>query len=121
MDIVKQLNRDVTFSRSGIIIQTLKEDCTAVLNSKRNGLVITDIDGKSIEVFTRQIENTQLLPAAQIKFQPGTTVGLWNLLFDPQSTFFFNELHMLPASGSGGVVESNWTVINVGTYTSTLA
>ena len=117
MDIVKQLNRNVTFSRSGIIIQTLKEDCTAVLNGKRNGIIITDLEGKKVEIFTRQIENTQFLPAASVKFQPGNTVDLWNLLFDPNASPFFNELHMLPSRDSGGVIQSNWTTVNVGTYT----
>jgi hypothetical protein len=116
MDIVKQLNGNVTFSRSGIIVQTLKEDVTAVLNHKRNGIVITDVDGRSIEVFTRQIENTQLLPAAQIKFQPQTTAQFWTLLFDPAGVVFFNELHM----STGAIIpvdETNIKTISAATYT----
>jgi hypothetical protein len=116
MDIVKQLNRNVTFSRSGVIIQTLLEDVTAVLNHKRNGIIITDVRGKSVEVFTRQIENTQILPAGAIKFQPQGTVDLWNLLFDPTGTVFFNELHIY-TSGSGPVIQDNWKTIAVATYT----
>jgi hypothetical protein len=120
MDIVKQLNRNVTFSRSGVIIQTLLEDVTAVLNNKRNGIIITDLRGRSVEIFTRQIENTQILPAAPIKFQPQGTVALWNLLFDPNAAPIFNELHIF-TTGGGAVVEDNWKTIAVATYTVLLA
>jgi hypothetical protein len=116
MDIVKQLNRNVTFSRSGVIIQTLLEDVTAVLNNKRNGIIITDLRGRSVEVFTRQIENTQILPAAPIKFQPQGTVALWDILFDPTAGPIFNELHMT----SGAIIpvdETNIKTIAAATYT----
>ncbi|MHC4316820.1 MAG: hypothetical protein ACYSW3_30635, partial [Planctomycetota bacterium] len=42
------------------------------------------------------------MPAAPIKFQPGTTVDLWDLLFDPSTTPFFTELHIKFGSGGGG-------------------
>ena len=116
MDIIKQLDGTVIFKRSGQILHTLQEDVTANLIKGRNGVLIKDILGKKAKIYTSQIENTQLLPAVAIKFVGGT-VDLWNVLFDTAGSPFFTELHMLPASGSGGVIESNWTIINTGTYT----
>jgi hypothetical protein len=100
MDIVKQLNGSVKFIRSGVVVQTLLENVTARLNEKRNGLFIVDTRGLNIEIFTSQIENTQLLPAAQIKFQPGTTVDLWDLLIDPTASPFFVDLRLKFAAGT---------------------
>ncbi len=99
MDIVKQLNGSVKFIRSGVVVQTLLENVTARLNEKRNGLFIVDTRGLNIEIFTSQIENTQLLPAAQIKFQPGTTVELWDVSFDPTASPFFTDLRLKFAAG----------------------
>lgn len=94
MDIIKQLTREVRFYENGRVVQTLLPDVTANLNRTRNGIILEDVTGRSIEIFTSQIDETQKLPAAPIKFQPGTTVDLWDLLFDPTSTPFFTELHM---------------------------
>jgi len=99
MDIVKQLNGSVKFIRSGVVVQTLLENVTARLNEKRNGLFIVDTRGLSVEIFTSQIENTQLLPAAEIKFGSGTTVDLWNVLFDPTASPFFVDLRLKFAAG----------------------
>lgn len=99
MDIVKQLNGSVKFIRSGVVIQTLLENVTARLNEKRNGLFIVDTRGFNVEIFTNQIENTQLLPAAEIKFGSGTTVDLWNVLFDPTASPFFVDLRLKFAAG----------------------
>ena len=100
MDIVKQLNGSVKFIRSGVVVQTLLENVTARLNEKRNGLFFVDTRGFSIEIFTSQIENTQLLPAAQIKFQPGTTVDLWDVLLAPTASPFFVDLRIKFAAGT---------------------
>ena len=99
MDIVKQLNGSVKFIRSGVVVQTLLENVTARLNEKRNGLFFVDTRGLSIEIFTNQVENTQLLPAAPIKFQPGTTVELWDVLLDPTASPFFVDLRLKFAAG----------------------
>lgn len=91
MDIVKQLNGTVQFIRSGVVVQTLLENVTARLNEKRNGLFIVDTRGFKIELFTSQIENTQLLPAANIKFSGGT-LALWNILFSALGDYFFKDI-----------------------------
>lgn len=94
MDIVKQLTKEVQFIANGKVVQTLQPNVTAQLNDTRNGIQIKDVTGRSIEVFTTQIDTTQLLPAIGIKFQPGNTTDLWDLLFDPTGSIFFNELHI---------------------------
>jgi len=99
MDIVKQLDKSVQFLSNGVIVQTLLENVSASMNTKRNGLLIEDTRGHKIEIFTRSIEETQLLPAPSIKFQEANTVDLWDLLFDPSASPFFVELHIKFASG----------------------
>lgn len=119
MDIIKQLTREVRFYENGRVVQTLLPDVTANLNRTRNGLIIEDVRGRSVEIFTAQISETQKLPAASIKFQPNDTAALWDLLFDPASTPFFNELH-IQFSGGGGVIpvdETNIKIITTPTYT----
>jgi hypothetical protein len=109
MDIIKQLTREVRFYENGKVIQTLQPEVTANLNRTRNGIILEDVTGRSIQIFTSQIDITQKLPAIGIKFQPGTTEDLWDLLFDPSSTPFFTELHI--KFGGGGEVN---TASNVG-------
>lgn len=102
MDIIKQLSKEVRFYQNGRVIQTLQENVTANLNRTRNGIILEDVTGRSIEIFTSQIDETQKLPAPGVKFLAGTTEDLWDLLFDPNSAPFFNELHIKFASGGGG-------------------
>lgn len=97
MDIIKQLTGEVTIKESNQVVATLQEDVTANLNQGRNGIVITDIFGKSFEIFTAQIVNHQLLPAVAIKFNPRTTENLWNVLFDLSAAPFFTEFHISTA------------------------
>lgn len=119
MDIVKNLDNTVTFSKNGAIVQTLQNEVTANLNRKRNGVIIEDITGRKIEIFTKDIQNTQKLPAPSAKFPPGTTGQLWDLLFDPSTTPFFTELHIKFSGGGGGntVDETNVKIISTATYT----
>lgn len=117
MDIIKQLDRTVRFYENGRVVQTLQPDVTANLNRTRNGIILEDVTGRSIEVFTSQIDSTQLLPAIGIKFQPGTTVDLWDLLFDPAGAPFFTELHIKFTSGGVTPVdETNIKIIATPTY-----
>lgn len=119
MDIVKDpTTRLITFSKNGAIVQTLQENVTANLNRKRNGIILEDVTGRKIEIFTKDIQNTQKLPAPPIKFPPGTTVDLWDLLFDPTTVPFFTELHIKFATSAGNTVdETNVKIIPGPTYT----
>jgi hypothetical protein len=120
MDIIKDpTTRTIAFTQNGATVQTLQESVTANLNRNRNGIVLEDITGRKIEIYTKQIDETQLLPNPPIKFQPGTTVDLWDLLFDPSATPFFDELHIKFGSGGGGntVDETNVKIIATPTYT----
>ena len=119
MDIVKDpATRLITFSKNGAIVQTLQENVTANLNRKRNGIILEDVTGRKIEIFTKDIQNTQKLPAPPIKFPPGTTVDLWDLLFDPTTVPFFTELHIKFATTAGNTVdETNVKIIPGPTYT----
>ena len=103
MDIIKQLDKTVRFYQNGRVIQTLLPNVTANLNRTRNGIILEDVTGRSIEIYTSQIDETQKLPAPSIKFQPGNTVDLWDLLFDPSTTPFFTELHIKFGGGGGGL------------------
>lgn len=119
MDIIKQLDKTVRFYENGRVVQTLQPNVTANLNRTRNGIILEDVTGRSIEIYTSQIDETQKLPAPPIKFQPGTTVDLWDLLFDPSTTPFFTELHIKFGGGGGGntVDETNVKIIATPTYT----
>lgn len=101
MNIVKDpATRLITFSRSGQVVQTLGEEVTGKLNANRNGLLITDLRGKSIELITSQVDTYQLLPNPFVKFQPQGTGALWDLLFDPAGLGFFTDLRI--KFGGGG-------------------
>jgi len=116
MDIVKNpATRTVTFSKNGVIIQTLNESVTATLNDKRNGVILRDTTGREIQVYTTSIENTQILPSPPLKFQPGTTVDLWDRLFDP-SVGFFDELHIKFSSGGGGGLKTKSGLVAGGSF-----
>ena len=118
MDIIKQLNKDVWFVEDGQTIAVLSETVTANLNDKRNGIVLVDEKGRKIEFFTQNVKNTQKLPAAASKFPPKGTIDLWDLLFNPVGSPFFEEQHIkYSVPSSGGAVESNITTIAVATYT----
>lgn len=117
MDIVRNAaGTEITFSKNGAIIQTLLFDVTANLSRDRNGIIIEDVRGRKIQALTTQINFTQKLPAAAIKFQPGTTEDLWDLLFDPTADPFFNELHIKFGGGGGSVDETNVKIIATPTY-----
>ena len=120
MDIVKNTDNTVSFYVGSVAIATLQEDVTASLNKGRNGIEIIDIWGKRISFFTTDIENTQKLPAAAVKTQPITTVELWDLMFDPNTTPFFDELSLRYLGGGGPVIETNWTFITTPTTAYTL-
>lgn len=117
MVIVKDnANKEVSFYRNGIVVQTLTEDCTANLNKRRNGILIEDKRGRKFEVITNQVDEINIKFGASFKFLGGSTLDLWNRLFDPTYSYF-NELHIFTASGGGGVVENNITLVNTATYT----
>ena len=119
MDIIKgNGTKKITFIENGLIIQILDEQCTANFSRDRAGLVIKDRFSRRVEIVTNQIETTQKLPAAGIKFV-GKTVDLWNLLFDPTTTPFFIENHIKFGSGGGGntVDETNIKIVATPTYT----
>ncbi|MCK5640833.1 MAG: hypothetical protein KAJ19_08550, partial [Gammaproteobacteria bacterium] len=116
MDIVKDpATRLITFSENGAIVQTLQEAVTANLNRKRNGIILEDITGRKIEIFTKNIQNTQKLPAPPVKFPPGTTVQLWDLLFDPATTPFFTELH-IKFSGAASALPTKSGIVAAGSF-----
>lgn len=118
MDIIKQLTKEVQFVKNGKVVQTLQPNVTANLNRTRNGIIFEDVTGRSIEIFTTQIDETQKLPAAPIKFQPGNTVDLWDLLFDPATVPFFTELHIkFGGSGGGGDCLGSFADENTGAPT----
>ena len=119
MDIIKgNGTKKITFIENGLIIQILDEQCTANFSRDRAGLIIKDRFSRRVEIVTNQIETTQKLPAAGIKFA-GKTVDLWNLLFDPTTTPFFIENHIKFGSGGGGntVDETNIKIVATPTYT----
>jgi len=94
MKIVKQTNNKIQFLVSGKIILSLNGGASLQVTSNEKGLLITDITLKKIEIFTNEIESTQVLPAAAVPFS-GTTQELFELL---DSSFFFNV-----TGGSGEV------------------
>jgi hypothetical protein len=103
MDIIKDpATRQIRFVSNGVVVQTLQELVTSTLNEKRNGITLTDFTGRQIQLYTKNIENLQKLPSPPIKFPPGTTEDLWDLLFDPTTSPFFTELHIKFSAGGGG-------------------
>lgn len=118
MDIIKDAaGTQIQFIKNGAVVQTLQPAVTANLSNRRNGILLEDVTGRKIQIFTTQIDTTQKLPAPPIKFQPGTTEDLWDLLFDPSTTPFFTELHIKFGGGGGGNCLGSFADENTGAPT----
>ena len=101
MQIVKTANNKIQFLVLGKLILSLNNTASLQITSNEKGILITDITLKKIELFTNEIESTQLLPAAAVPFS-GSTQSLFELL---DASFFFN------VSGGSGEVNDG---LNVG-------
>lgn len=101
MQIVKTTNNKIQFLVLGKLILSLNNTASLQITSNEKGILITDITLKKIELFTNEIESTQLLPAAAVPFS-GSTQSLFELL---DASFFFN------VSGGSGEVNDG---LNVG-------
>ncbi len=101
MQIVKTANNKIQFLVLGKLILSLNNTASLQITSNEKGILITDITLKKIEIFTNEIESTQLLPAAAVPFS-GSTQSLFELL---DASFFFN------VSGGSGEVNDG---LNVG-------
>ena len=86
MQIVKTANNKIQFLVLGKLILSLNNTASLQITSNEKGILITDITLKKIELFTNDIESTQLLPAAAVPFS-GSTQSLFELL---DASFFFN-------------------------------
>ena len=86
MQIVKTTNNKIQFLVLGKLILSLNNTASLQITSNEKGILITDITLKKIEIFTNEIESTQLLPAAAVPFS-GSTQSLFELL---DASFFFN-------------------------------
>lgn len=101
MQIVKTANNKIQFLVLGKLILSLNNTASLQITSNEKGILITDITLKKIELFTNDIESTQLLPTAAVPFT-GSTQSLFELL---DASFFFN------VSGGSGEVNDG---LNVG-------
>ncbi len=79
MQIVKQTNNKIQFLVLGKLILSLNNTASLKITSNEKGILIVDLTGRQIEIFTNDIESTQLLPAAAVPFT-GSTQSLFELL-----------------------------------------
>ena len=101
MQIVKQTNSKIQFLVLGKLILSLNNTASLKITSNEKGILIVDLTGRQIEIFTNEIESTQLLPTTAVPFT-GSTQSLFELL---DASFFFN------VSGGSGEVNNG---LNVG-------
>jgi len=90
MQIVKTANNKIQFLVLGKLILSLNNTASLQITSNEKGILITDITLKKIELFTNDIESTQLLPAAAVPFS-GSTQSLFELL-DASFFLMFREV-----------------------------
>ncbi len=86
MQIVKQTNNKIQFLVLGKLILSLNSTASLKITSNEKGILIVDLTGRQIEIFTNEIESTQLLPTTAVPFT-GNTQSLFELL---DTSFFFN-------------------------------
>lgn len=86
MQIVKTTNNKIQFLVLGKLILSLNNTASLKITSNEKGILIVDLTGRQIEIFTNEIESTQLLPTTAVPFT-GSTQSLFELL---DASFFFN-------------------------------